>query len=155
MSTIKMLERQFARTQALAPVSPSGDSGLGAALEQLIDEQVQQRVSEALERHRERLKPPKLRRTLDSFDQADPASKPWRPLGEPFPHQPETWRPEDFGDGQEPARRQYIAPLKREPVEATLQRDGAGLARQITVNGVVFKVERGNDGRVSSMVQEP
>lgn len=149
---LRMIERKFARTQAQEPVSPSGAGGLGAALEQLIDEQVQRQVAEQLQRQRDHLKAPRLRRLVEGFK---PTTKPWQPIGEPFDPAAKPWHPEDFGPATKPAEREYVAPLKREPIEATVQRDGADRLRTVTVNGIVFKVERDSAGRIKSMVQQP
>lgn len=131
---MKMLEKQLARSQAPTGASPSQAGSLGTALEQLINEQVQAKVSEVMEYRQSH----KLRRIMDGFDR--PPAEPWRPTGEAF-------------DEPAPAVRQNVAPLHAPEIH--FQRDSAGQVALVHgPGGMTLQVVRNSQGQMVAVVPQ-
>jgi len=107
------------------PAEKAPSDGLAGAIEQLIAEQVEARVSEALERQRDRLQPtgPRLQSLMRT-----PA-----PSSEPAPRTPAPSMPKDL--------------------TALIHRDAKGRAAWIEIGGLRFDVQRNELGRITRMVQ--
>lgn len=113
--TLRLLERKMLRRQTPAP-APEGGHGLGAAIEQLIAEEVERRVGEAMD---ERAKqPPHVR---DLFRAPAPVT--------------------DYRDLPPVPRAQP----PKEPLNMIIHRDGAGLITWCEMNDGT-KVEMVRDG---------
>ncbi len=111
------------RAEPAEKAQPAGD--LASAISQLIAEQVEARVSEALERQRDRLQPtgPRLQSLMRT-----PA-----PSSEPAPRTPAPSMPKDL--------------------TALIHRDAKGRAAWIEIGGLRFDVQRNELGRITRMVQ--
>ncbi|KJK09308.1 hypothetical protein UB47_01845 [Pseudomonas sp. 5] len=110
----KQMER---REQAQAPAP---DTGVGAAIENMIADEVERRVSGALAEQRRQLEASRPKPTYSDFKQIPP------PPRTPTP----------------------------KAMSAQIQRDGAGLARAIVINGVRFLAQRDAAGQLIGMVSE-
>src|SRR3990167_1078417 len=119
---LKRLERQMQLKKEREAPPPAESSSLGAAIEQLIDSAVEERVADALEKqrpaHNPRV-PPHLREFTD------------KPFSDTFPAPPPKARP----------------PM---PV-ITMSRDAAGRIRSASVGNLTFNVERDGAGKVQRL----
>lgn len=114
-------------TSAAEKTQPAGD--LGSAIEALIEQRVQERVSAELDRHRERLQQhnPRLRQLMAAPPMAT-----------------------DFAQVPEPQR---TAPLPKEIPPALIHRDETGRAKWLEMGTAKFDLERDSRGRITRMVQ--
>lgn len=122
---LKILQRQLNISPGeKPPVKPDHGHGLGIAIEKLIEDMVQERVKEALEKQPVK-QPAHVQRLMQSFNAPAPSLPP--------------------------------VPAPRTPVPvigATIQRDGAGLARAIVINGQRFLAQRDAAGLLIGVVAE-
>lgn len=99
------------------------DTGIGAAIESMIQQAVEEKVAAAQSSH--------VKRLLDQqFNKPVPVTD-YREL---------------------PPVQKTPAPKKG--LQATIQRDGAGLARAVVINGQRFLVQRDSTGQILGMVSE-
>src|SRR3990167_603212 len=110
---LQILARQMARHQQ-PERAPAPESGLGAAIEQLVQQAVQEQVADAIE---QRKPPAHVRRLMDDFNKPAPIT--------------------DYRELPPVAR---TAPKK--PLNMQLHRDGSGVIRWMECNGVKFKAIR-------------
>ena len=103
--------------------APVPDTGLGAQIEALVTDAVQQQVADALERS------PKVDRLIQGFNKPKPMPTDYREL----PAVPKT------------------APAKN--MSAQIMRDGAGLARWIQIGNLKFEALRDATGMLVGMRQ--
>ncbi|MCX2815997.1 MULTISPECIES: hypothetical protein [unclassified Pseudomonas] len=122
---MQLMARQLSRREQQAP-APVENHGVGSAIEQMIADEVERRVGEAME-HKP---PPQVQRLLD---------------------QQSTPQPTYTSFEQIPPTPRAVTPR---PLEATIQRDGAGLARSVTINGRRFLAQRDAAGQLVRMVSE-
>ncbi|POG00124.1 hypothetical protein [Pseudomonas putida] len=118
---MQLMARQLSRRERQQAPAPEVPSGVGSAIEAMIEQAVQERVAQALAEQRRQIeasRPPAPR--YSSFEQLPPV--------------PQTRAPK--------------------AIEATIQRDGAGLARSVTVNGVRYLAQRDAAGQLIRMVSE-
>lgn len=117
---LRDIERKKPKPAEKAPAS--GD--LGAAIESMINEAVQERVSAELDRHRDRLQhSPRVQQLMR--ERPVPASEPTPPA--------RTAPPKDLA--------------------AQLHRDGKGRTAWVEIGGLRFDIERNELGRVTGMRQ--
>ncbi|MDM9599231.1 hypothetical protein QTN23_06985 [Pseudomonas shirazica] len=121
-SKLSLIAKQVSRReQAMAPAPDMPSGGLGNAIEQMIEQAVEERVNAALQEQRRQLeasRPPAP--TFTDYRQLPPVAKTTAP----------------------------------KTIEATIQRDGAGLARSVTINGVRYLAQRDAAGQLVRMVSE-
>lgn len=122
-SKLQLLQRKMDRQQAPAPVE---SHGVGAAIEQMIADEVERRVGEAME-HKP---PPQVQRLLDQQSTPQPTYTSF----EQVPPVPRTRAPK--------------------AMQATIQRDGAGVARAMVINGQRFLLQRDAAGQLVGFVDE-
>lgn len=118
---LQLIARQVNRREASAPAPVEASGGLGASIEAMIEQAVQERVDAALAEQR---------RVLEASRPPAPTYTDYRQL----PPTPKTRAPK--------------------AIEATIQRDGAGLARAIVINGVRYLAQRDAAGQLVRMVSE-
>lgn len=123
---LERLGLNMARKKAKEAPPPADTSSLGAAIEQLIDSAVEERVADALEKqkplHNPRV-PPHLR---DFTDQ---------PFRDTYPPAPP-----------------MAKPVK--DLTVSLQRNEVGRVKSVSIGQTNFIVQRDSEGRVVRMVQE-
>jgi hypothetical protein len=119
-----LLERQFARQNPER--IPAPESGLGAQIEAMVQQAVQDQVAEQLEKQP---RSPRVRELMRQFDAPEPTYTDFKQI----PPTPTT------------------APAKN--LSAQLHRDGAGVVRWAEINGVKFKAIRNGAGVLLGMEQ--
>ncbi|MFG0527364.1 hypothetical protein [Pseudomonas sp. yb_5] len=117
---LQLIARQMERREQQQAPAPVETSGLGAALEHVINEAVEQRVAAALQEQRRQLELTMPKPQYTSFEQIPPV--------------PQTRAPK--------------------AMQATIQRDGAGVARAMVVNGVRYLAQRDAAGQLIGVVSE-
>lgn len=122
-SKLRLLQRKMDRQQAPAPVE---SHGIGAAIENLIADEVERRVGEAME-HKP---PPQVQQLLDQQFRPQPTYTDYRQI---------------------PAPPRAATP---KAMQGTVQRDGAGVARAMVINGQRFLLQRDAAGQLVGFVDE-
>ncbi|WP_448145380.1 hypothetical protein [Pseudomonas silesiensis] len=121
---LEILARQMRRHSQPERV-PAPESGLGAAIEQLVQQAVQEQVADAIE---QRKPPARVQRLLDQFDKPAPVT--------------------DFKQLPVVAK---TAPPKN--LSAQILRDGAGLVRWVQIGDRKFEAIRDGAGVLIGMKQ--
>lgn len=103
---------------------PADGHGLGMAIESLIADEVERRVGEAMEQQRKQ--PAHVNRLMDQFNKPAPVS--------------------DY--------RQLPTTPAPKVMQATIERDGAGLARAIVVNGQRLLAQRDGAGQLIGVISD-
>lgn len=116
---MQLMARQLSRREQQAP-APVESHDVGSAIENMIEQAVEERVQAALQEQRRQLEISRPQPIYTSFEQ--------------IPATPKTRAPK--------------------AIEATIQRDGAGLARSVTINGVRYLAQRDAAGQLVRMVSE-
>lgn len=119
-SKLSLIAKQVERREQQQAPAPVETSGIGGAIEAMIEQAVEERVQAALQEQRRQLEISRPQPTYTSFEQIPPTPKTRAPKA----------------------------------IEATIQRDGAGLARSVTINGRRFLAQRDAAGQLVRMVSE-
>lgn len=122
---LALLQRQLKIQPSTAEKIPAPDTGLGAAIDAMVQQAVQQQVAEALER--QQVRSPHVRRLEDALN-----------------------KPTFTGYRQIPPTPK--APTAKN-LSAQLHRDGAGVTRWISIGNLKFEVQRDGADRVIGMRQ--
>lgn len=117
---LQLIARQMDRREQQQAPAPEVPSGIGGAIEAMIEQAVEERVQAALAEQRRQLEISRLQPTYTDFKDLPPVPKTAAPKA----------------------------------IEATIQRDGAGLARSVTINGVRYLAQRDGAGQLVRMVSE-
>lgn len=132
---LQQLERKLGRSQVPQPVSPTG-SGLGDAIERLLQAEVEKQVSEQMDK-RPSTPSPRLRRMLDGMNRPEPER--WTPAADTF-------------DAPTPAERMNVKPPKAIDVQFTRGADDR--INTVHIGNKTMRVQRDGAGRIVGMREE-
>ncbi|MCO1621323.1 hypothetical protein [Pseudomonas putida] len=116
---LQLIARQMERREQQQAPAPM-PSGIGGAIEAMIEQAVEERVAAALAEQRRQIEASRPQPTYTDYRQLPPVPKTATPKA----------------------------------IEATIQRDGAGVARAVVINGVRYLALRDAAGQLVRMVSE-
>lgn len=119
-SKLTLIARQVERRELQQAPTPEVTSGVGGAIEQLIADEVERRVAQALAAQKQMLADQQPKPRFDDFRQIPPTPKAATPKA----------------------------------MQGTVQRDGAGVARAMVINGQRFLLQRDAAGQLVGFVDE-
>lgn len=119
-SRLSLIAKQVERREQQQAQAPVETSGIGGAIEAVIERMVEERVAQALAAQKQMLAEQQPKPRFDDFRQIPPT--------------PRTVTPK--------------------PMQATIQRDGAGVARALVINGQRLLLQRDAAGQLVGFVDE-